>query len=76
MDMLAKVRVNQIFAEQMPPPPTSIKFEGWRCSIKYVKLTSDPAGPLLQQNNYALLKTFLSQPDHFWMLENGFNLVD
>jgi hypothetical protein len=65
MDMPAKVRVNQIFAEQMPPPPTCIKFEGWRCSIKYVKLMSDPAGPLLQWIHHAPMKTFLSQPDHF-----------
>ncbi len=48
MDGQAKARVGQIFAEQMPPPPMSIKFEDWRCSINDVKLTSDPAGPLLQ----------------------------
>jgi hypothetical protein len=60
MDMQAKVRVNQIFAEQMPPPPMSIMFEGWRCSINNVKLMSDPTGPLLKCIHYAPMKTFLS----------------
>jgi hypothetical protein len=76
MDMQAKARVDQIFAKQMPPPPMSIKFEGWRCSIDDVKLMSDPAGPLLQWIHYAPMKTFLSHLDHFQMLENSFNLVD
>jgi hypothetical protein len=45
MDGQAKARVNRIFSEQMPPPQLFIKFEGWRCSIDDVRLTSDPAGP-------------------------------
>jgi hypothetical protein len=76
MDMQAKARVDQIFAKQMPPPPMSIKIEGWRCSIDDVKLMSDPAGPLLQWIHYAPMKTFLSHLDHFQMLENSFNLMD
>jgi hypothetical protein len=60
MDMQAKVRVNEIFAEQMPQPPMSIMFEGWRCSINNVKLMSDPTGPILQCIHYAPMKTFLS----------------
>ncbi len=76
MDERAKARVDRIFAEQIPPPPMSIKFEGWRCSIDDVKLTSDPAGPLLQRIHYAPMRAFLSRPDHLRMTANGFDLVD
>ncbi len=53
MDERAKARVDRIFADRIPPPPMSIKFEGWQCSIDEVKLTSDPAWPLLQRIRYA-----------------------
>jgi hypothetical protein len=76
MDGRAKARVDRIVAEQIPPPPTSIKFEGWRCTIDEVKLTTDPSLPLLQRIHYAPMKAFLSRPDHLRMSENGFDLVD
>jgi hypothetical protein len=38
MDERAKARVDRIFVDRIPPPPMSIKFEGWRCSIDEVKL--------------------------------------
>ncbi len=75
MDVWAKVRVDQIFAEQMPPPPMSIQFEGWRYSIDDVKLMSDPTAPLLQWIHYAPIKTFLSCLDYFQMSENGFDMT-
>jgi hypothetical protein len=76
MDARAKARVDRIFAEQIPPPPMTIKFEGWRCSIDDVKLTSDPASSLLQRIHYAPMRDFLSRPDHLRMTANGFDLVD
>jgi hypothetical protein len=76
MDGRAKARVDRIFAEQIPPPPTSIKFEGWRCTIDEVKLTTDPSLPLLQRIHYAPMKAFLSRPEHLRISENGFDLVD
>jgi hypothetical protein len=76
MDERAKARVDRIFAERIPPPPMSIKFEGWRCSINEVKLTSDPAWPLLQRTHYAPMRTFLSCPEHLRMTADGFDLVN
>jgi hypothetical protein len=64
MDERAKARVDHIFVEQIHPPPMSIKFEGWRCSIDNIKLTSAPADPLLQRIHYAPMRDFLSRPDH------------
>jgi hypothetical protein len=76
MDERAKARVDRIFAERIPPPPMSIKFKGWQCSIDEVKLTSDPAWPMLQRIHYALMRTFLSRPEHLRMTADGFDLVD
>jgi hypothetical protein len=76
MDERAKARVDQIFVDHIPPPPMSFKFEDWQCSINEVKLTSDPAWPLLQRIHYALMQTFLSHPDHLRMTVDGFDLVD
>jgi hypothetical protein len=76
MDERAKARVDRIFVDRIPPPPMSIKFKGWQCSIDEVKLTSDLAWPLLQRIHYAPMRAFLSRPDHLRMTADGFNLVD
>jgi hypothetical protein len=76
MDERAKARVDRIFAERIPPPPMSIKLEGWQCSIDEVKLTSDPAWPMLQRIHYAPMRTFLSRPEHLRMTADSFDLVD
>jgi hypothetical protein len=76
IDERAKARVDRIFADHISPLQMSIKFEGWRCSIDEVKLTSDPAWPLLQRIHYAPMQTFLSCPDHLRMTADSFDLVD
>jgi hypothetical protein len=48
MDGRAKARLNRIFAQRIPPPPMTIKFEGWSCWIDNTKSTSDPSKPLLR----------------------------
>jgi hypothetical protein len=49
MDGRAKARVDQIFAQRIPPPPMTIKFEGWMsCWIDNTKSMSDPSKPLLR----------------------------
>jgi hypothetical protein len=47
MDTRAKVRVEQIFNEQIAPPPNTLKFEGWSLWIDDTKCTSDPAKQIL-----------------------------
>jgi hypothetical protein len=47
MDTRAKARVEQIFNEQIAPPPNTLKFEGWSLWIDDTKCTSDPAKQIL-----------------------------
>jgi hypothetical protein len=58
MDERAKARVDRIFADRIPPPPMSIKFEGWQCSIDEVKLTSDPPWPCSKGSTMPRCKPF------------------
>jgi hypothetical protein len=59
MDVWAKVRVDQIFAEQMPPPPMSIQFEGWRYSINDAHCPPTPMNPLCPNQNFSILPGLL-----------------
>jgi hypothetical protein len=76
MDTCTKVRVKQLFTEQIAPLLNTIKFEGWSLWIDDVKCTSDPAKQILQRIHYNAMKTFLARPDHFHMSTTGFDLVD
>jgi hypothetical protein len=60
MDIHAKARVDRRFQAQAPPPPKTIKFEGWSCWIDEAKMMTNPADPLLYQIHKALMKDFLS----------------
>ncbi len=47
MDTHANAWVNRIFSSQIPNPPNKIKFEGWSCWIKDMKITSDPTKQIM-----------------------------
>ena len=76
MDIQAKDRVDRMFAAQVLPPPSAIKFKGWSCLIDDSKLTTNPVDALLFQIHEAPMKEFLARPDHLCMTETGFDLVD
>ena len=76
MDGRAKARVDRIFAQRIPPPPMTIKFEGWSCWIDNTKSTSDPSKPLLRRIHEDTMRDWLSRPDHLRMTAAGFDLVD
>jgi hypothetical protein len=60
MDTHAKVRVNHIFTEQIPPSPNTIKFKGWSLWIDEVKCTSDPTKQMMQRIHYNTMRTCLT----------------
>jgi hypothetical protein len=76
MDIRAKARVDRIFSQRIPPPPKSIKFEGWSFWIDDIKATTDPTDMLLQRIHEGTMRDWLSRPDHLWMTAAGFDLVD
>lgn len=76
MDTLAKARVDRIFEQRIPPPPASIKFEGWTCWIDEVKLVHDPSAKLLRRLHEPAMRDWLSREDHFRMSSDGFDFVD
>jgi hypothetical protein len=73
---MQKQRVGRRFQAQTPPPPKTIKFEGWSCWIDEAKMMTNPADPLLYQIHKVPMKDFLSQLDHLRMTETGVNLGD
>jgi hypothetical protein len=76
MDVLAKARVDRIFEESLPKPPSAIKFEGWTCWIDEIKLVHDPTARLLRRLYEPAMRDWLSREDHYRMSPEGFDLVD
>jgi hypothetical protein len=76
MDTQAKAQVDRIFAQQIPPSPMMIKFEGWSCWIDDIKSTTDPMELLLWRIHLGIMSDWLAYPNHLRMTTAGFDLVD
>ena len=76
MDAAAKVTLDQLASAPFIPTPSDIKFEGWSCWIKGIKMTTDAMTKILWMVHKLAMKDYLADPHHDCMSLVSFNLVD
>ena len=76
MDAATKVTLDQLVSAPFVPTPSDIKFEGWSCWIKGIKMTIDAMTEILRVVHKLAMKDYLTDPHHNHMSLAAFDLVD
>ena len=76
MDAAAKVHLDQLASAPFVPTPSDIKFNGWSCWIKGVKMMMDAMTKILWVVHKSAMKDYITDPHHNCMSLAAFDLVD
>ena len=76
MDTTTKAKLDQLVSAPFIPTPSDIKFEGWSCWIKDVKMMTDVTTAVLWTIHEETMKGYLLDPHHNQMSFAAFKLVD
>ena len=76
MDTTTKAKLDQLALAPFTLTPFDIKFEGWSCWIKDVKMMTDVTTAILQAIHKETMKEYLSDPHRDQMSLAAFDLVD
>lgn len=76
MDTTAKQYIDEMAQATITPAPSEIMMEGWSCTVRDVKATTDPTSLILREIHLNTMREFLARPDHLRLTTTGFNAVD